>query len=509
MPDTKPEIKPFLLIICDGFGHAVWAPHNAITHADMPNFDAFWAKYPHTLLTASGPPVGLLEGNPGNSEVGHLTIGTGRITPQPVTIVTKAISDGSFFTNPALAQGLDALKGNSGRLHVMGLLSDAGIHSHDALLYATIKAAEHKDIREIYVHAFLDGRDKAPESAAMYLKKLDVFIENHPNVKLASIGGRFYNMDRDRHWDRIEKSYRVLTQKEPSEYTNWQPAVEHYYAQGVTDEFIPPTQLDPAGIVQPNDGIFFFNIRPDRARQITQAFINPDFDGFKRTQIPLSCFITPFSYGHNLHTTVMFPDPEKNNTLTDVLLAHHKTVYEIAETEKYAHVSYFFNGGREEKEPGEKRVLIKSLHLKTYDSQPCMSAPKITQSVLESLTQDPQDFYVINYANADMVGHSGNFDATVKAVECLDKQLGALYNQAIQNMDGSMIITADHGNAEEMFDIKTNQPKKSHTTNKVPFIFITKEKSDVNVQSLTSLADIAPFILRQFGLPIPEEMEKI
>ena len=509
MPSTMPEIKPLLLVICDGFGYSETATsYNAIAHADMPNFDAFWAKYPHTLLTASGPPVGLLESNQGNSEVGHLTIGTGRITPQPIAIVTQAIRDGSFFSNPTLTQGLDILKSKSGRLHVMGLLSDAGVHSHDALLYATIKAAEQKSIQEIYVHAFLDGRDKAPESATMYLKKLDAFIENHPQVKLATVGGRFYSMDRDNHWDRIEKSYRVLTQKKPSGYTRWQPVLEHYYAQDITDEFIPPTQLDPTGIVLPNDGIFFFNIRPDRVRHITQAFIDPNFDGFKRAQIPLSCFITPVSYGHHIHTAVMFPDYEEKNTLTDVLLAHHKTVYEIAETEKYAHVSYFFNGGREEKKPGETQVLIESLNLKTYDSQPCMSAPKITHAILESLEQSPKDFYVINYANADMVGHSGNFEATVKAVECLDKQLGALYKQAVQAMDGSMIITADHGNAEEMFDIKTNQPKTAHTTNKVPFIFITKEKSDVRVQSLTSLADIAPFILRQFGLPIPKEMKK-
>lgn len=503
-----PGIKPFLLVICDGFGYSNATLHNAIAHANMPNFDALWAKYPHTLLTASGPPMGLLDGSPGNSEVGHLTIGTGRVTPQPVSIVMKAINNGNFFSNPTLTQGLNTLKSNSGRLHLMGLLSNAGIHSHDALLYAVIKAAEQKNIREIYVHAFLDGRDDAPESAAIYLKKLDVFIENHPSVKIATIGGRFYSMDRDNHWDRIEKSYRILTQKEPSGYNSWQPLLEHYYAQDVTDEFIPPTQLDPTGIVQPNDGIFFFNIRPDRARQITQAFIDPDFNGFKRTQIPVSCFITPVSYGDQIHTSVMFPDLDKKNTLTDILLEHHKAVYEIAETEKYAHVSYFFNGGREEKKPGETRVLIESLNLKTYDSQPCMSAPKITQAVIESLKQDPKDFYVINYANADMVGHSGNFDATVKAVECLDKQLGTLYKQAVQEMNGSMIITADHGNAEKMFDIKTNQPKTAHTSNKVPFIFITKEKSDVSLKSLTSLADIAPFILRQFGLQIPEEMEK-
>jgi len=503
------KIKPFLLIICDGLGHSELLPYNAVNHANMVNFDAFWVKYPHALLTASGKGVGLLESNPGNSEVGHQTIGTGRITPQPISIVMKAIKNGSFFINQALTQGLDAVKNKSGRLHVMGLLSDAGIHSHDALLYAAIKAAEQKNIREIYLHVFLDGRDKAPKSAGIYLQKLDVCIQAYPNIKLATVGGRFYGMDRDKHWDRIEKSYHVLTRKEPSSKCfNWQSAIEHYYAQNITDEFIPPTQLDSAGIVQPDDGIFFFNIRPDRARQLTQAFIDPHFNEFKRTQIPLACFITPVSYGKQIHTQAMFLEPDEQHTLTDVLLAHHKTVYEIAETEKYAHVSYFFNGGREEKKPGETRVLIESLHLKTYESHPCMSAPKITQAVLTSLEQDPKDFYVINYANADMVGHSGNFDATTSSIECLDKQLGALYNQAIQKMNGNMIITADHGNAEEMFDIKTNQPKTAHTSNKVPFIFITKEKSDVSVQSLTSLADIAPFILRKFKLPIPKEMRR-
>jgi len=501
------QVTPFLLVICDGFGYSPSTSYNAIAQAHTPYFDAFLAHNPHTLLHASGTHVGLPPYNPGNSEAGHLAIGTGRVTLQPVTRLLQAIEDGQFFANHVLTEGLERIKHGSNRLHIMGLLSDAGIHSHEAVLYAAIEAAQEKDIQEIFIHAFLDGRDTAPQSAATYLNTLDRYIKRSASVTLASISGRFYAMDRDGNWNRTQKSYRVLTEKCSPAFSSWQSLLEYYSAHGITDEFIPPTQLDNRGIVQQNDGIFFFNTRPDRARQLTQALTDPVFKVFNRIHIPLACFITPVSYRSlKIPTKPMLPEIAIHNTLTDILLAHDKTVFEIAETEKYAHVSYFFNGGREQQKPGESRVLIDSLNAKTYEKSPCMSAQHITQKVITSLQRKPHDFYVINYANADMVGHSGNYSATVQAIECLDIQLEALYEQAVQKMNGTLIITADHGKAEEMFDVKAGQPKTAHTSNKVPFVFITQEKSDISIEQLTSLTGIAPFILRYFGLPAPKEM---
>lgn len=502
-----PYHKPLLLIICDGMGNSTKTEFNAVFNAHMPNFNHYWKTYPHTTLAASGTAVGLPEMMVGNSEVGHLTIGTGRVTTQPITKLLQAIQDGSFFANQTLIHNLKNLCDHHGSLHIISLLSDAGIHSHSALLYAAIQAAQENHIKNIYVHAFLDGRDTPPQSADRYLQKLDCTLKNNDSVKLASITGRFYGMDRDKHWDRTEKSYAILTEPQPASFSSWETALSYYYDRGITDEFIPPTQLLANGIIKPHDGIFFLNIRPDRARQLTLAFLDRSFDAFKRTFMPLSCFITPTVYGKTTPTDAMITENTCPNALADILLEHHKTIYAIAETEKYAHISYFFNGGRETKKTGETQVLIPSLNLKTYDVQPCMSAPAITDALIDSLAKDPKDFYLINYANPDMVGHSGNYTATIKALECLDTELGKLYHHVIECMQGAMIITADHGNAEDMFNQNIGQPNKAHTANPVPFVFITSTSSiSAHVQKLSSLADIAPFILTYYGIPIPPEM---
>lgn len=502
-----PQNPPFLLIILDGFGHAKPSHDNAITSANTPFFDYLWKHYPHTLLKASGTAVGLPPGVPGNSEAGHLAIGTGRVIKQPVTMLLDAIQDGQFKQNMTLKQSLQEIKDASSRLHIIGICSDAGIHGHTSIIDTAINAALDHRIQHIFIHAFLDGRDTPPRSAKTYLEHIDRQSKKHPQVELASICGRFYGMDRDANWERTQKAYDMLTHMDTPAYTSWQEALDHYYQQNITDEFIPPTLLNASGIIQENDGVCFTNIRPDRARQLAQAMTDPHFSGFDRPLLSLSASITPVSYGTHIKTTVLFHEPKIENTLTDVLLAHHKTVFEIAETEKYAHVSYFFNGNREATKRGETRILIPSMSVQTYEAHPCMSAQEITQRIIESLQSDPQDVYVINYANADMVGHSGNFNATVKAIECLDEQLKKLYTIAIKELAGSMLITADHGKAEEMFDTQSNQPKTAHTTNKVPCIFVSNKKNDSNVLPLQSLTDIAPYIIQFFDLPTPKEMK--
>ncbi len=498
--------SPTALVILDGFGYSTKTQYNAIYHAFTPHFDEWFAHYPHAILQAAGSAVGLLPGYIGNSEVGHMTIGAGRVIDQPIKIIHEAIKNGSFFKNKALIENLKKLAQNGKTLHIMGLLSDAGVHSQIEMLFALLKAAKEHGVRHIVVHAFLDGRDVPPKSAKKYLEELDKKLKKYGAV-LGSVSGRFYAMDRDNNWNRIEKTYRTLTEHQKINFTNWPDVLKHYYAKNITDEFIPPTQLSKNTLIKNGDGIIFFNFRPDRARELTQCFVDPHFNHFKINHIDLAFFITPVSYAKNLATTSLFTMPKITNTLKDVLAQHNKTIFSIAETQKYAHVTYFFNGGREKKEPHETWKLIPSLRIQNYAQAPCMSAPQITAAVLESLKTDPADFYLINYANADMVGHSGNMKATVKAIECLDYQLGKLYDQIINKMNGTMYITADHGNAEDMYDEKIHQPKTSHTTNPVPFIMIRQDlQGKSETLPLTQLADIAPFILTNLGIKKPKEM---
>jgi len=495
------------LVILDGFGICINKQHNAIAHAYTPNLDAWLASYPHTTLHASGNAVGLPEGYIGNSEVGHLTIGTGRIIQQPLTIINNTIKDRTFFTNPILTKQLETIAHTQKTLHIMGLLSDAGVHSHENHLYSFIKSAVNHGICTIIVHPFLDGRDVLPQSAALYLQRLEEVLKQYPQVKIGSIHGRFYAMDRDSNWERTAASYNTLTDSCENQYATWQTALDHYYKQHITDEFIPPTQLADMQPIQAGDAIIFFNFRPDRARQLTASFAQSDFNYYPLKKLPLSAFITPVAYGDDYKTIVLFPRTPINNTFKEILAQDGKTIFTIAETEKYAHVTYFFNGEKEQVQQGETQVLIPSIKTKNYVQYPCMSAPEITARVLTSLYDDPADFYLINYANADMVGHSGDFNATVKAIECLDNELGKLFEHIITNMNGTLYITADHGNAEYMYDEEFHQPHTAHTTNPVPFIMIEKNLKNSTLKlPLTQLADIAPFILRHMRLPIPSEM---
>lgn len=495
---------PTALVILDGFGFSNETKYNAIFHAKKLNLDNWFKNYPYAILHASGKYVGLPDNFIGNSEVGHQTIGSGQRITQPITIINQAIEDGSFFKNDLLINNLEKLSKINGNLHIMGLLSDAGVHSYEKHLFAYIKIAEQQKIKNIFIHAFLDGRDTAPKSAFKYLNNLENFIKtfnNNKNIEIGSLTGRFYAMDRDQNWNRTEKCYKIIAEPGQIKFSNWQQALEKYYYEGLSDEFIPPTQFDNNAIVKNGDGIVFFNFREDRARQLTSCFVQKDFKFFHVKKIKLAFFITPVSYDHDLDTVVLFKTEKIQNTLSDILAKNKFTVFYIAETEKYAHVTYFFRGGREKALPNETQVLIPSLHAKNYVANPCMSAPEITEAILESLKNDPKDFYVINYANADMVGHSGNFDATVKAVECVDKQLGLLYNEFIEKLNGTMYITADHGKAELMFDVNTGQPDTAHTTNPVPFLMINKKlKGQNNKLNLHELADIMPFILKNLNI---------
>jgi 2,3-bisphosphoglycerate-independent phosphoglycerate mutase len=420
------------------------------------------------------------------------------------------------------------------------------VHCTEKLIFAYVKAANDAGIKKIYVHPILDGRDVAPQSAALYLERLDTFLKTIPHARIGSLHGRFYAMDRDNNWDRTEQSYEVLTSAHGSmilarkarrllttngldnssplaipihhtigdegsseqspEYQRvtpltWQHILSENYAAGITDEFIPPINLNPDAVIKSGDGIIFANYRPDRARQLTECFTKKEFTQFKRKNLSLDCFITPVAYGSNLQTNAMYPEAPISHTFKEILSRAGKTIFSIAETEKFAHVTYFFDGGKETVFPGETRVLIPSIHARNYISNPQMSAQEITSAIIKSLRENPHDFYLINYANADMVGHSGNFEATKKAIEVLDAQLAQLYAVAVQEMHGTMFITADHGKAENMFDEKTNEPCTAHTTNPVPFLMIDESKKNgAETLPLDQLADIMPFILNFMGI---------
>jgi len=493
--------SPTFLIILDGLGYSPQTKYNAVSQAEKPHYEYFFKNYPHTVLHASGDYVGLPENYIGNSEAGHITIGAGKRILQPITIINREIQNQTFFGNKILIDNLKKLKQNNGTLHIMGLFSDSGVHSHINHLFAFLKAAISQNISSIYIHTFLDGRDTLPKSARLYLSQLDSFISNYSNIHIGSIQGRFYAMDRNNNWERAQKSYICLTEPQKIVFNNWEEALKYYYANNITDEFIPPTQLDNNAIVRDNDGIIFFNTRPERARQLTECFVSENFTHFPVKKIKLSFFITPVSYGPQIKTNVLFAMQPVNDTLADILAKKHLTCFAIAESEKYAHITYYFRGGREEPVPTETQVLIPSMKAKDYINHPCMSANIITDTVIESLKKDPKDFYLINYANADMVGHSGNLEATIKAVECLDKQLGKLYDEVVNKLNGTIYITADHGNAEIKFDIASGQPSTSHTANPVPFLMLRSNlKGNTCVLPLTELADIKDFILKNLDM---------
>ena len=483
--------RPYALIIFDGFGYRKDTKYNAIAQAYTPTIDYLLSHYPHCLLHAAGEYVGLPPGYIGNSEVGHMTIGAGQIIKQSLTIINEAIENKSFFQNTTLIIHLEHLKRTEKTLHLIGLLSDAGVHSNINHLLALIKAAHDIHVKRIIVDVILDGRDTTSKSAFKYLRELDGYIKQFPEVAIGSIHGRFYAMDRDKNFDRTDQSINILTTKTAKKNITWQEVLEKNYAQNISDEFIPPTQLSPENMIHEDDGIIIFNFRSDRSRQLKNQLQKLDLN-FVLTMVP-------YETSDN-KSNCLFETSQITNTLLDVLAKNNKTVFAVAETEKYAHVTYFFNGGHEQKLDNETRVVIPSIKTKNYVDCPCMSAPEITNAILKSLKDKPCDFYLVNYANADMVGHSGDMQATIKAVECLDKQLAILYEKIVKKYHGTLYITADHGNAELMYDEKSMQPSTSHTENPVPFIYVTNKKNNTKIVNIAQLADIKDFILKDMGI---------
>ncbi len=496
-----------VLLILDGWGYRPQKMHNAILNAKTPQWDDWWANRPHRLLDASGVAVGLPEGQMGNSEVGHMHIAAGRTILQDLTRINRAIECQDFFSNPTFLEAIDAAKSKQKAIHVMGLLSDGGVHSHENHLHAFLNLCQTHNCPNIYLHLFLDGRDTPPQSALDYLQHLKPYLKGS-SIQITTITGRYYAMDRDNRWSRIEKAYRAIVEGHTTHhYPTAEEAIEHFYQQGIFDEFIPPTQIDNAHPIASGDSVFFFNFRADRARQLTEAIVCPEKNPaieFTQTPLPLSHFISMTEYGSHLHTDIAFPPQTLHNTLGEVLAKHHLRQLRLAETEKYAHVTFFFNGGQDNSFEYEDRQLIPSPKVATYDLKPEMSAELLTQTLVDAIEQAQYDVIICNYANADMVGHSGNFDAAVKAIEALDKALQQI-SQTIQRTQGALLITADHGNAECMFDETTKQPHTAHTSEPVPLLYVgplTKQFKS----GPASLADIAPTLLALLDIEPPDEM---
>lgn len=501
---------PLVIMILDGWGYRETAQHNAIANAYTPQWDEWWHTRPHILLEASGLAVGLPEGQMGNSEVGHMHIGAGRLVLQDFTLINKAIEEGDFFKNPTLIAAITDAKSKGTTLHVLGLLSDGGVHSHENHLFAFLKLCHQHQFNHVVLHIFLDGRDTAPKSALSSLKKLQTCLTTNPVASIASITGRFFAMDRDKRWSRIEPVYRLLTENlSELSFETAEEAIQHYYQHDISDEFIPPTRIGAGHIIQNEDSVFFFNYRADRARQLTQALITPEFNEFSRkTTLKLAYFISMTTYAENLATKSAFSPLDLHNTLGEVVAAHGMSQLRIAETEKYAHVTFFLNGGREQAFTNEYRILIQSPLVKTYDLQPEMSVPELTSRLIEAIQSQNYDLIVCNYANADMLGHTGNFDACVKAIEELDRAMKVTW-QAIDSVQGQMLITADHGNAECMFNPESHQAHTAHTTEPVPLLYLGQHY-DFDLSALKerkpSLIDIAPTALTLLGITPPSEM---
>ncbi|MCH9755846.1 MAG: 2,3-bisphosphoglycerate-independent phosphoglycerate mutase [Gammaproteobacteria bacterium] len=498
---------PLVFMILDGFGYSEEKPHNAIAKAHTPQWDTWWQDRPHALLEASGEPVGLPHMQMGNSEVGHMHIGAGRMISQDFTRINQAIETGEFNTNSLLLDTIHHLKKTKQTLHMMGLLSPGGVHSHENHLFAFLKLCQQHDFQQIALHLFLDGRDTSPQSALKSVERLENILIDTPNITVNSLSGRYYALDRDKRWDRIERTYQCLTEGQTkSQFETPKAAIEFYYQQGIFDEFIPPTQIGTAKPIQNNDAIFFFNFRSDRARQLTEAFTSPHFDVFPRAEHPkLDCFISMTRYSDNLNTQPVFPPFNLTETLGEVLSKHHLRQLRVAETEKYAHVTFFLNGGTEAAFPGEDRVLIPSPKVATYNLKPEMSASAITDTITHAIQNKTHDVIICNYANADMVGHTGDFDATVKAINCLDDAMHTI-GEALKPFHGQLLITADHGNAETMFDEDTQQTHTAHTTNLVPLLYVGPENWQFKPNTIGSLIDIAPTILTLLDIQPPNTM---
>jgi 2,3-bisphosphoglycerate-independent phosphoglycerate mutase len=502
-------IKPIMLLILDGWGYSEETSGNAIASANTPNFDRLWSQYPHTLLNASGLAVGLPEGQMGNSEVGHLHIGAGRFAPQDLTRINIAIEDGTFFANSALTDVVDRTQRANKTLHILGLLSNGGIHSHMRHIEAMAQLAAGRGMKRFYIHAFLDGRDTAPKSAQIYIDEIETTLRNLGCGKVASITGRYYAMDRDKRWNRIQLAYDMLTQGKTDFHADAaKTGLQMAYGRGETDEFVKPTCIhDPNEkpiTIQNGDSIIFMNFRADRGRELSHAFVDKKFTDFKRKLwLQLTEYVTLTKYSADLKVKVAFLPLELHNVLGEVIAKHNLKQLRIAETEKYAHVTYFLNGGEERVFPGEDRILVPSPKVATYDMKPEMSIFEVTDKLIGAINSNKYDFIACNFANPDMVGHTGNFAAAVKAIEAVDTCLGRA-KTAIVNVNGEMVIIADHGNAEKMLNSETGQPYTAHTCSPVPFIYVGRNAKIVNDHGI--LSDVAPTLLYLMDIKLPKEM---
>ena len=498
--------RPVMLMILDGYGINEKKEGNAVKLANTPHLNEFLKKNPNTIIHTSGADVGLPEGQMGNSEVGHTNIGAGRIVYQDLAKITKSIEDGDFFSIPEFTQAIENCKKNNSNLHLIGLCSDGGVHSHNRHLYGLLEMAKRKDCEKVFVHCFMDGRDTAPASGESYIVELENKMKEKGIGKIASVSGRFYAMDRDKRWDRVEKAYKAMVKGEGEKATSATKAVEESYQKELFDEFIVPTVIcnsngEPVGQIKENDSVIFFNFRPDRAREITRALVDPNFDGFERDYFK-TYFVCMTPYDETMpNVEIAFKKEEIRNTIGEIVSKKGLKQLRIAETEKYAHVTFFFNGGEEKLFEGEDRILVPSPKVETYDMKPEMSAYEVTDKVVEAIESEKYDMIILNYANPDMVGHTGSVEATNRALEAVDVCVDRVVN-SIEKVGGVLLITADHGNSEQLIDYSTGEPFTSHTTNPVPLALIGLNK---NLKE-GRLADIAPTMLDIMGIEKPIEM---
>jgi 2,3-bisphosphoglycerate-independent phosphoglycerate mutase len=510
--------RPIVLVVLDGWGLSNNVQGNPIREAALPTFEKFNRYYPMTALQASGIAVGLPWNTQGNSEVGHMTMGAGRVIYQNMPRITLSIQDGTFFKNPALLKAMDNVKKNGGALHCMGLVGEGAVHAHKDHLYMILKMAKEQKVDRVYIHAFTDGRDSSPTSGIQSLRDVEAHTQILGIGKLASICGRHYAMDRNNNWERVEQTYLMLTEGKGQAVSNPFEHMEASYAKGVTDEYIEPSVImekgKPVAAISDKDSVVFFNFREDRARELTKAFVLPGFDKFKRPKRLDIDFVTMTEYEKDLPVDIAFPPEDVKNSLGETLSKHNKRQLRIAETEKYAHVTYFFNGGKEQAWPGEDRILIPSPTVPHFDEVPEMSAPQVTEKTIELMNSGKYDFILVNYANPDMVGHTGNEAASIKAVEATDKSLSILV-PAVLKAGGALFITADHGNVEEVKNLSTGEVDTEHSTNPIPLWYITpdnhREKNAGDMvreenQMEGLLSDVAPTILDLMGIPKPPEM---
>lgn len=505
MTDAK---KPVVLLILDGFGHSDDPENNAIFAAKTPVIDSL-AGNPKTLIATSGMAVGLPEGQMGNSEVGHMTLGAGRVVYQNFTRINKAIEDGDFFTNPVYVNAVDKAVAADKAVHILGLLSEGGVHSHHDHMIAAVELAAKRGAKKVYIHAFLDGRDTPPRSAESPIQQTEAKLAEIGVGRIASVIGRFYALDRDNRWDRTQAAYDLMVQGDAEfDALTASEALAAAYERGENDEFVKATVIaaedEEVATIEDGDAVLFMNFRPDRARQLTQVFVDADFDGFERTLAPaLADFVMTTEYAASLKASVAYPPLDMINSFGDYLSQQGKTQLRIAETEKYAHVTFFFSGGQEALYEGEERILVPSPNVETYDLQPEMSAPELTEKLVAAIESNKFDAIICNYANCDMVGHSGIFDAAVKAVEAVDACVGKVI-EAVNKVGGEALITADHGNVETMFDHESDQKHTQHTTLPVPFIYVGPRQ--FKFLEGGSLADVAPTMLKLLGMVQPSEM---